>query len=515
MSYKGGTYGEEVLCSSPTGSLIEISTDNIHQKDEGKNEDEQDQLLSNSPREESDINVYSFNPLATQDLIFESSKAQSNSNKTNSNVISLSSDVRQISQDNEDDIADQDSGLLEISQKDYLNSQKLKLETLESDNIVSEILTETGGYKNAEASSSQVYYDLKSAQTPQSSPRRTFGGHIQSSSPILTQQETQLTSSQHHPTKQTHDQFTNMAPSAQLTSFRMLSPKKVISEKTTPIKSKKNLLVTQESFNIPNLISPSKSSPLKTQITEAESQSIYCTARQSGVNSPEKMDTTTTTTTIKYKGHVTTKSSSPWTNYEARVIPSKRSNEEIEVPGSSDDENDISLIEITKTIKKSRKSILQVPSSPGVLSSASPSKELNAESSQALDLQLEETSTEELKRKIIQYGLKPAKSRIKMIQSIKEIDAFLKEDSILKLSQSQNITDSQNIVKSDVFQVLNDVFLENPKIMEKIYTFEPIETKELNRILEERGIIINYDMLKEWCDRNSICLIEEQVEKKK
>lgn len=530
MSYRGGTYAEEVLCSSPIGTPIEISENRIvpkkAQKGEGKYKEDESLLVNGKNQvlhsvhsssvlsKESSINVYSFNPVATQDLVFESSKSKSVKSTAKSNIISLSSeDAEVISQDSEDEV-EQDSGLLEISQKDYLASQNFKLETMDPiPSGVSDNIEETGTTNLNGTPSSQVYYELRSAQTPQSSPIRNFDGQIHSSSPILTQHETQPTSSQNRELSGLPD--FSMAPSAQLTSFRMLSPKKVVSEKTTPIKSKRNLLVTQESFNIPNLLSPTKSSPLKNHQPDNDSQrSIYCTARQES-QGEEISDMMTKTTCVKFKGHVTTKSSSPSMRYETRVIPSKRNNEEVEISDSSDDENDISLIEITKTIKKPKKSILQVPSIPGIITSPSKNTLMQTTTCLEIESQFDEISTEELKRKIIQYGLKPAKSRIKMIESIKEIERFLQEDSIIRLSQSQNVTNSQNIVRSDVFKVLNDTVLHNPKLMEKIYTFEPIETKILSDFLLENGITINYDLLKDWCDRNSICLIEEQVKTKK
>lgn len=496
MSYRG-TYGDEVLCSSPVGSIIEISTDgpqksyDNYEGDEINEYDGETEVRSSlNPLRETELNVYSYNAISTQDLLFkeESSKEQSNRNIGSNNIISISSgEVSKLIEDEDEE----DSGLLEISQKDYLNSQKFKNdETIQS--------------------SSQVFHELKSAQTPQSSPR-SYIDQIQSSSPIITQHETQPTSSQSLlPNKL--PEFNTLAPSAQLTSFRMQSPKKIISQRTTPNK-KRNILVTEESFNIPNLISPSKSSPLRTQITETQdSQSLYCTARQSSANSPiEKIQYEKTTSAVKFKGKVNAKSSSPFVNYQTRVIPTKR--DQTEIPDSSDDENDISIIEITRTVKKPKKSILQVPSSPGV---TSPLKSKSTKASQTIvDEEYDQISTEELKRKIIQYGLKPAKSRIKMIQSIKEVTSFLKEDTLVKLSQSQNITDSQNMVKVDVYKTIDEVILDNPKILEKIYTFEPIETKELNDFLNSKGITLSTEMLKDWCDRNSICLIEEPVEKKK
>lgn len=492
MSYRG-TYGEEVLCSSPVGSIIEISTDGASKSDLNLEGDEingkyNEKEVRSSIRE-TELNVYSYNAISTQELLFreESSKEQSTRNSGLNNVISISSG--EVSKSNIIEESDEeDSGLFEISQKDYLNSQKFQNEPIQS--------------------SSQVFNELKSAQTPQSSSPKSYIDQIQSSSPIIT--ETQPTSSQPLiPNK--IPEFNTLAPSAQLTSFRMQSPKKIISQKTTPTK-KRNILVTEESFYFPNLLSPSKSSPLRTQVTETQN-SLYCTARQSGANSPIDQQTQyeKTTSAVEFKGKIHAKSSSPFVNYQTRVIPTKRDQDEI--PDSSDDENDISIIEITRTLKKPKKSVLQVPSSPGL---TSPLNNKCVKSSQGVeDEEYDQVSTEELKRRIIQYGLKPAKSRIKMIQSIKEVSTFLKEDTLVKLSQSQNVTDSQNMVKVDVYQAIDKVIVENPKILEKIYTFEPIETKELNEYLNSRGITLSAEMLKDWCDRNSICLTEEPIEKKK
>ncbi|CCH40881.1 hypothetical protein BN7_415 [Wickerhamomyces ciferrii] len=529
-----GTYGEEVLCSSPIGSIIDVSRDHIsedeHQDDhdDGKIDTKHSILFK-----ESDFNIYSYNPILTQDLVFKDDipkpkSKESTVTNSNNDIINLSSDYSKI-------IDQESSEIQEVSQKEYKNSQKLKYESIKSSQI------DFNGLDENEYNDELNDQELRSNQTPITSPTKSYG-YIQSSSPIITQHETQPTSSQPLPLIPQNDHEFSLAPSAQLTSFRMQSPKKILSNKTTPTR-KRTMLLPQESFNIPHLLSPTKSSPLRTQVTDSmETQSLYCTARQtesSPMKNSKDEEFEKRTTKVRFKGLAKAKSSSPFNNYQTKIIPTKR--DTFEIPDSSDDEDqDISIIEITRTIKKPKKSILQVPSSPGAFSSPSrinsildqdqdhnqsPIKEDDSipntipnslqSQSQVLNSTLEELPTEELKRKIIQYGLKPAKSRLKMIKSIQEIDVFLGKDSLEALSQSQNITNSQNIVKSEIFKIIDETILTNTKLHEKIYTFEPIPYKELNEFLDEQGVIINYDMLKEWCDFNSICLIEEDKDKDK
>lgn len=100
-----------------------------------------------------------------------------------------------------------------------------------------------------------------------------------------------------------------------------------------------------------------------------------------------------------------------------------------------------------------------------------------------------------------------------MIQSIRQVSQYLSQGSLLQLSQSENITQSQGIVRKDVFQVINDIVKSNDLIWERIYTFQPIRQSQLQTLLNEHEVVVSNDLFKEWCDHNSISIMEEERER--
>lgn len=280
-------------------------------------------------------------------------------------------------------------------------------------------------------------------------------------------------------------------PSAQLTSFRMRSPVKRLS----PLKS--NLL-----------------------IESSQSSSLYCTARDH--------DNEFIVTNIEIKG-----SNLILNDKNTKIIPLKRDIEE-EIPQSSEDEGESSLIEI----KRFKKSKIQVISSQNFNSSplTSPNKfilsdnvlnekiisddeKIMSNNDNDDDTEFDEMTLNELKKKIIEFGLKPSNSKFKMINSLKEIYKKIQPETKLKLSQFNSnenlIKNSQNLIKFDIFNKLNKKFLINKgqknKLFEKIYTFQPINKNELKEFFKnELNDTENDDLiLKNWCDWNSICLTED------
>jgi hypothetical protein len=462
------TFGSQVPDSSPQGSLIEISTDG-------------------QPLEEA-------NPIPIDTCAYHDQ------------VISLSSG--QPSNNN--------SSILELTQKEFLVSQKI------------------------DSDDSTQFYDIKSAQTPPLTSARY--PPVVSSSPVITQET-------HVPPLLSH----SMGPSAQLTSFRMESPIKIDSTNTTP--KKRNLLITQQSFSIPNL--PLLSKHIGTPESDPSS-SIYLTAHQPASPSPKVIKHTTT---IPFNGQLHPEtSSSPFRECSTKVIPQKRDVNEI--PDSSDDE-DVSIIEITRTLKKP-KSVLQVPSSqygsPFSSPLVSPSKDsqvpwnsrpasispikstgsikspqksspqksspLKTLRSSPLEASIDEFQDEnqddelihftmdQLRQRIIHYGLKPSKSRHAMIQSIRQVAKFLSQDSMVQLSQSQNINHSQKIIRKDVFHAINESIKRSPALWEKIYSFQPVKSTELQQVMKNHDITISPDLFKEWCDYSSIAIIDESDKEK-
>lgn len=362
-------------------------------------------------------------------------------------------------------------------------------------------------------------------------------------------------------------------PSAQLTSFRLRSPVKRLS----PLRKKLNLLVTQESFSVPNLMQSSPTS------------SLYCTARDG--EQVEETQYEQVVSEVEFKGaKVIQLEDNTDKNYKTRVIPFKRSINSIaeeededvnaeEIPQSSEDEGEVSLIEITRRVKKPKTSgVLQVVSSPtfdNLQSSpiTSPSKYGNVPDrdnpfeistnditdlgelqklqqiySDSVDMEegineddkanddddddFQNMSMNQLRQKIMEYGLKPSNSKLKMIESLKNLFQKIQPETKLRLTQSQTqptqqlginvIKNSQNLIKFDIYDTLNQKFLvlkkgstkAHRKLYEKIYTFQPINKSELRKFFKKELNDSDNDemILKKWCDWNSICLVENDEE---
>lgn len=506
-----GTFDSEVPTSSPQGSPITIATATDRQRD----------------RQSDSTNLYSYRPIDSLDLRIQSVKSQPE-------IINISS--AETSRFSVPDEIDDSDAIFEVSQQEFLNSQRQKMET-------SQLPIREG---DPPSSSQQEYFELRSAQSTPGTPERY--APVTSSSPVHTQ-ETQPMPPQ---------AINSLAPSAQLTSFRMQSPKQVItSTRTTP--RKRNIMVKQDSFTIPHLMSPSKSNLIDTNPFPStphrhhhhsidtnspasinSSPSIYLTARQN-VQETTSPRYEIRTSAVKFKGRVTVEQTSPSKEYQTRVIPVKRSIDVEEILDSSDDEegdeSGISIIEITRTSKKpkfnddqqSRQVVLQVPSSQGASVASSPtrsragstkssptksrltsplkSKKLNDSIDKEDEIQDEFTDLpySELRTRLVKYGLKSTgNGRESVLRTLRQVSQFLSQDSVLKLSQSQNINNSQNIVRTDIFAAINNAVKKNPKLWEKIYTFEPIVSAEINDLLKENNITITPELLKEWCDHHSV-----------
>lgn len=297
--------------------------------------------------------------------------------------------------------------------------------------------------------------------------------------------------------------------SAQLLSFRLESAQR----NSEPVP-------TQETFDVDIIDSGSSCQ---------SSYEVFSTAREKEV------------VTVPFKGLVDVHDG---IGYEAKVVPVDKDIHEI---SDSEDENDVSIIEITRTsyiqVRSSQQDSLietqqhefdpfedDLPELPDVVPEPEPSMESDSESPlryhqpSSPELQssippvdlLEETTIpsssqpdgpftqlnlNELRQKIIQYGLKPANSKQKMIQSLSQVHSQLSESTRNILSQSQNIKESQILIMTDIYNKMNKDLTDELQL--KIATFQPIHKSDISYLINDDVI------LKNWCDWNSISLIED------
>ena len=392
------------------------------------------------------------------------------------------------------------SDLFEVSQTEYLLSQKTNA-GVDDDNL-----------------GDTQYNELRSAQTPPPSDSQEIR-----SSPLVGSPERDHVCKVRTPQRRTNDSN----PSVQKTSFCMISPIRVHS--LSP--KRKNVLIAQESYSIPNLMSSPASRD--DDSSSPSTPSIYLTARQNA--SPSIGERVRTTTEVTFQGQLdpVANSSSPASgDFSTRIINRKRLRSD-DVPDTSDDDEDISIIEITRTVKRN-KSVLQVPSSQNVSQKSSPllprglciprtsnSSPLKHTLGAIEDLsdkeedndicdddELMQMSMDHLRQTIMRYGLKPSKSKLSMVNSIRRVTRYLSQDSVHQLSMSQDIVLSQKVVRRDIFKVVNSVIRQDEKIWEKIYTFEPVSPDSILTLLRDNDIEISPELFKEWCDYNSISLLD-------
>lgn len=189
---------------------------------------------------------------------------------------------------------------------------------------------------------------------------------------------------------------------------------------------------------------------------------------------------------------------------------------ENEIADSEDDENDISIIEITREIDndevddengEANTSILQVPSSPS-LGQILPEENLDSPTHihSQVPSQLSQLTTKQLKSKIVEWGLKPVKSRVKMVQVLDETSKLIIESSQLSSKSQLDVTNlfvqSQTTqqIKENINVALNQLIKQDQYWHEKVISYDPIKTEELQEWLVSIGYDIELDIVKRYCD---------------
>lgn len=187
-----------------------------------------------------------------------------------------------------------------------------------------------------------------------------------------------------------------------------------------------------------------------------------------------------------------------------------------EIPDSEDEENSISIIEVVREIdpvqdvdyenEQGNTSVLQIPSSPAVLGNIKPEESINSLTQNQISSQLSQLSTKQLKSKIIEWGLKPVKSRAKMVQVLDETSKLIVESSQLT-PESQfdvaNLFDQSQTsqqIKNNINIALNHVIKQDQYWYEKIISYDPIKAEELQEWLVSIGYNIELDIVKRYCD---------------
>lgn len=166
----------------------------------------------------------------------------------------------------------------------------------------------------------------------------------------------------------------------------------------------------------------------------------------------------------------------------------------------SEDENEVSIIEIVRV--EEEESTLQVPHSPNKVQV--PSSLNNLPDSPPTKLQLTEYSTKELKSKIAEWGLKPVKSRAKMVQVLTETSKLIIESS--QITQEVLLLQSQTseYVQNNINSRIGDLIKNDEYWYEKVISYEPIRPQDLQDWLSSIGYEIELDTVKKYCDATGI-----------
>lgn len=112
----------------------------------------------------------------------------------------------------------------------------------------------------------------------------------------------------------------------------------------------------------------------------------------------------------------------------------------------------------------------------------------------------ESESTQQLRRNMKSFGLKTSRSKHQMLQSLQQASQVLEINSGTQENQDR---------KQDVHNYLTSLVQSSPTLLEKVYTFQPIQSKELlSRLAEANPLVDSIDeyTIREWADHQGICL---------
>lgn len=206
-------------------------------------------------------------------------------------------------------------------------------------------------------------------------------------------------------------------------------------------------------------------------------------------------------------------------DYKIRKIGKKsRYSNEDEVLASDNDENDISIIEISSLMDdnnpkpietnlnnwEGNSSILQVPSSPNAKAISTTQDNEDVFGSKKTESVGKTSGSEfnllsagELKNLLKEWGLKPAKSKAKMVEILTNTNRIIESENPTQLSQIE--------FTGEMFQKLTEKIKNNKNWLEKINSFEPIVIVNLQRWLESEGFNCELALLQHYCDNLGIC----------
>lgn len=226
-----------------------------------------------------------------------------------------------------------------------------------------------------------------------------------------------------------------------------------------------------------------------------------------------------------------------------KTIESKRQpvDSENEICDSEDEgehDNSLSVIEITREVddtddlvnlgrnprNENDTSVLQVPSSPQIdnsnvlellhtsqaADSAFDSEKILGDPirSNVLEPTQDEfnnMSTKDLKAKFQEWGLKPVKSKEKMIQILSETNKLVSQ-SQSNDNQDKRMTASQHTIKTNIYNRISFHLKQNQYWLDKILSFEPINICMLQEWLASGsvGVKLETDILERYCDELGI-----------
>ena len=107
-------------------------------------------------------------------------------------------------------------------------------------------------------------------------------------------------------------------------------------------------------------------------------------------------------------------------------------------------------------------------------------------------------SVQKLRESMKTIGLKPLRSKAKMVEALSVASRVLETDEIGQIGQRQ-----------EIFDHLTTLTRELPELLEKIYRFEPVTVEELVlQLIDLNPFIDNIDesTIKEWADSQGICI---------
>lgn len=213
--------------------------------------------------------------------------------------------------------------------------------------------------------------------------------------------------------------------------------------------------------------------------------------------------------------------------YKIRKIGEKsRFNDKDEILGSDNEENDISIIEISSLVEDDAPektgdsqnkwngdhSVLQVPSSPNNKLTSSPNQTQTRETQDVFgtsgndpedipnistEADIKSLSVVQLRALLKQWGLKPQREKLKMIEALTNASKIVQSETPTQLSQVE--------FSKEIHNRLIEIIKLNKTWLSKINSFEPIIVEELKKWLESEGLKCETELLQRFCDELGIC----------